>query len=110
MKVEGRTRRVHRVAWEQRHGPIPPGLEPDHLCRQPDCFEDSHLELVTHAENNRRSDSVTALKARQTHCKREHPLEGANLILSERTRGERTYRMRECRQCRADRQRARRAA
>lgn len=45
---------AHRVAWERVHGPIPEGLEPDHLCRVRACINVEHLELVTRAENCRR--------------------------------------------------------
>ena len=51
---EGRLQRAHRVYYEREHGPIPVGLEPDHLCRQRDCIRSSHLELVTRIVNARR--------------------------------------------------------
>lgn len=42
---------AHRWAYEQEYGPVPEGLELDHLCRIPRCVRPSHLEPVTHAEN-----------------------------------------------------------
>ena len=36
-------------------GPIPEGLELDHLCKNGKCVNPAHLEPVTHAENIRRS-------------------------------------------------------
>ena len=33
---------------------IPPGHEPDHLCRESRCINPDHLEVVTAEENNRR--------------------------------------------------------
>ena len=45
---------VHRLKFEERHGPIPDGLEPDHLCNNPPCVNPDHLELVTRSENARR--------------------------------------------------------
>jgi hypothetical protein len=36
-------------------GPVPEGLELDHLCENPPCCNPAHLEPVTHAENNRRA-------------------------------------------------------
>ena len=46
---------VHKVAWELLNGPVPDGLELDHLCRVPLCVNPAHLEPVTHQENMRRS-------------------------------------------------------
>ena len=45
---------AHRVAYEIAVGPIPVGLEIDHLCRTTQCVNPRHLEPVTHAENKRR--------------------------------------------------------
>jgi hypothetical protein len=45
---------AHRVAYELVRGPIPEGLELDHLCRVVTCVNPDHLEPVTHAENMRR--------------------------------------------------------
>jgi hypothetical protein len=55
---KGRTRRVHQVVYEAAHGPVPPGLELDHLCRRRDCVDLRHLEVVSHAENVRRGDAA----------------------------------------------------
>jgi HNH endonuclease len=41
----------HRYFYEQENGPIPPGLEIDHLCRNTICVNPVHLEPVTRAEN-----------------------------------------------------------
>lgn len=46
---------AHIHEWEQVNGPVPEGLELDHLCRVPACCNPAHLEAVTHAENMRRS-------------------------------------------------------
>ncbi len=60
-------------------GPIPDGLYVDHLCRTPACINPAHMELVTNGENVLRGVCPAALNARKTHCKRGHPLDGANL-------------------------------
>src|SRR5687767_10789272 len=52
----GPLRRAHRVAFEIFRGPIPDGLELDHLCRVKACVNPWHLEPVTHAENMLRGD------------------------------------------------------
>lgn len=50
--------RAHRAYYEARYGPIPGGLELDHLCRVKTCVNPDHLEAVTHAENVRRGPNV----------------------------------------------------
>ena len=60
----GRGLMAHRVAYEQRVGPIPPALVLDHLCRTRACCNPQHLEPVTIGENVRRGDAqVVALAA-----------------------------------------------
>jgi hypothetical protein len=49
-----RTKAVHVVMWEHFEGPVPDGLELDHLCRVRPCSNPGHLEPVTHQENMRR--------------------------------------------------------
>jgi len=71
---------AHRVAYELFKGPIPHGLEIDHLCRVRCCVNPRHLEAVTQLENWRRGTSPTVFNAHKTHCKRGHLLAGPNLI------------------------------
>lgn len=47
-------RRAHVVYYERVHGPVPDGLELDHLCSVRSCVNPAHLEPVTHTENVRR--------------------------------------------------------
>ena len=74
-----RMRYAHQVGYELARGPIPPGLEPDHLCRVRRCVNDAHLEPVTHAENLRRGEGFAGVNAAKTHCPQEHPYSGENL-------------------------------
>lgn len=70
---QGVTRGAHVVLYELMVGPIPEGLELDHLCRNKRCVRPDHLEPVTRAENNRRNPSsrFNQLAAR-THCSQGH--------------------------------------
>jgi HNH endonuclease len=64
---------AHRIAYELFVGPIPAGLELDHLCRVRHCVNPGHLEAVTHSENALRAPHVIRRRT-QTHCKRGHSL------------------------------------
>lgn len=71
---------AHRVAYELTVGPVPEGLELDHLCRNRACCNPAHLEPVTHRENVARSPvALSAINARKTHCKRGHSLSEDNV-------------------------------
>lgn len=54
----GRQRPAHRVMWENVNGPVPAGLQLDHLCRQPPCVNPDHLEPVTNGVNSRRGSTT----------------------------------------------------
>lgn len=62
MQHLGRLCRATRVYYERFVGPIPEGLQLDHLCRNRACVRPSHLEPVTGTENVRRG-SHTRLTA-----------------------------------------------
>lgn len=92
---DGRTIGAHRFAYLVLVGPIPDGLQLDHLCKIPACVNPAHLEPVTPRENVHRSSRY------QPQCPNGHPYDDT----ARRTNGTRT-----CRPCHADRQRAYRAA
>lgn len=46
---------AHRIAYEMVIGPVPEGLDVDHLCNVRRCVNPAHLEAVTHRENVQRA-------------------------------------------------------
>lgn len=80
--VQRRYKLAHRYAYEQFVGPIPDGMEIDHLCKNPSCVNPKHLEAVSRYENIMRSDCFTAVHAKKTHCPKGHPYSGDNLFFS----------------------------
>jgi hypothetical protein len=82
---EGKHRIVHRVVYEYLVGPIPAGLQTDHLCRVRACSNPAHLELVTNKVNAQRGN-VGGWQRRLTHCKNGHPLSGNNIRMQGKRR------------------------
>jgi hypothetical protein len=83
----GQTRRTHRLTYELWVGPIPEGLELDHLCNTPACCRPSHLEPVTGLENRQRGTK------RRKRCGRGHYYSKRNTYITPQG-------VRMCRECR----------
>ena len=81
VRIDGKNRLAHRVMYELVCGPIPQGLQLDHLCRNRPCFNPNHLEPVTCKENLLRGQTAAAINASKTHCKRGHPFDADNTLL-----------------------------
>lgn len=91
-----RPKSAHITAYEWTRGPVPAGLELDHLCRVPACVNPDHLEPVTKLVNIRRGVSPSAINARKTHCRRGHPFDRANTIPYVDSKGREHRRCRNC--------------
>jgi hypothetical protein len=70
--VSGRSRAVHRVVYELLAGPIPDGLDIDHLCRVRHCANVAHLEPVTRRVNTMRGETAAAANAAKKGCPAGH--------------------------------------
>jgi len=86
--VDGKKVLAHRWAYEDQVGPIPEGLQLDHVrargCRNRNCVNPAHVEPVTQVVNIRRGDSgrVNAARMRaKTHCPKGHSYSGENLYV-----------------------------
>jgi hypothetical protein len=72
LKVDGGMVLTHRFSYDLQVGPIPDGLQLDHLCRVTLCVNPYHLEPVTHRENTMRGATFPARQAAKTHCPQGH--------------------------------------
>lgn len=82
--IQKRERGAHVLEWEKVNGPVPDGMELDHLCRVRPCVNPDHLEPVTRATNVRRGrltiitpDQVEDIRQRWTAAERKWGLQTA---------------------------------
>jgi hypothetical protein len=122
--VAGRTRSVHRLAFELAYGTELPGRgspghrQVDHLCHNSArmcaggagclhrrCANPTHLRLVTAYENTEASvNTVAHRNRRKTHCVNGHEFTAMNTAVRRRRGGGRV-----CRTCKRSRRRASKA-
>lgn len=93
-RYEGQSRPAHVVSYILLVGPVPTGMELDHLCRVRSCIRPDHLEPVDHHANLLRGDTIAAQNAAKTHCPHGHEYTAANTYVSPKG-------SRHCRSCRA---------
>ena len=96
LEVDAKRVYAHRFSYELENGPIPPGTEIDHQCRNRLCVRPLHLEAVTHRLNMLRA-MAGAVNAAKTHCPAGHPYDEANTYVYQGRRN--------CRTCAAARRR-----
>lgn len=100
--------RAHRWLYQQTHGPLVPRQVLDHMCHNEAvrrgecaggieclhrrCVNPEHLVIATQRENILRGAGLAAVNAAKTHCPRDHPLSGDNLLVTKSGK-------RVCREC-----------
>jgi hypothetical protein len=99
LSVDNRQVSAHRFVYERLVGPIPDGMQIDHVhargCRHRNCVNPEHLEPVTQAENLRRwAESVT-------ECPQGHPYDETNTYWRKDRPGHR-----QCRACASSKNRS----
>lgn len=97
---DGRNVRAHVFAYELLVGPVPEGLELDHLCRNPACVNPDHLEPVPHRVNILRGCGPVPENSLKTRCVNGHAYTPQNTYI-------RPDGYRDCRACKRKRERER---
>ena len=96
--------RAHKFCYESIIGPVPKGMELDHLCRNTLCVLPYHLEPVSHLENVRRgvsSETSGKYQKEKTHCVNGHEFNNKNTYYP-------NPKHRQCRICKSVREKERR--
>lgn len=81
IRRNGRLWKSHCWVYSQMVGPIPTGMDLDHLCRNRSCCNPDHLEPVTRSENLHRGEGAVV----SLMCKHGHWKLGDNLFLDPKT-------------------------
>lgn len=105
-------RYVYQIAWEIENGPLPAGKILHHKCENVWCVNHEHVESMGQSAHMKLHGFGGDWGQRQkTHCPQGHPYNDENTYhyqkLDKRTGT--VYRERQCRICRRERSRERRA-
>src|SRR5262245_9618721 len=86
--------RRHRAFYEGLVGPIPSGMQLDHVCLVRCCVRPDHMRLATARENTLApgSEAITKRLGAKTHCPQGHEYSPENTYVSKGPR-------RHCRAC-----------
>jgi len=61
-KEGGKLKMLHRIEWEKVHGPIPEGFEVDHKCKNRQCQNVNHLQLLRKSSHKTKDNSERYLE------------------------------------------------
>ena len=95
--LDGKQVQAHRWAYEQVYGPIPSGMDIDHLCRVRHCVNPAHMEPVTRRTNVLRGNAPLVRLHRAGFCKRGHVVSASNTYFKKNGT------VRDCKLCRRKR-------
>lgn len=84
VRISGKVVPSHRHIYTLIRGPIPEGMQLDHLCRNPPCCNPWHLEPVAPEENVHRGAMAIGFghPANRMWCKRGHEFTEQNTYLN----------------------------
>ncbi len=78
-----KTALAHRVSFELTKGPIPEGLEINHLCEVKNCINPDHLEAITRAEHILKTDFQGGkYQKNKTHCVNGHSFQETDVYIT----------------------------
>lgn len=60
IRVDKSNVRAHRLSYEMHVGPIPEGMQVDHICHNPPCVNPEHLRLATNKQNRENEGGLRA--------------------------------------------------
>jgi hypothetical protein len=93
LRIKNKNVKAHRFSYQYYIGPIPKGLQLDHLCKVKNCVNPNHLEAVTLQENMRRSQpdrifsfDIGKANREKTHCPSGHKYSVENTYIRNKSR------------------------